>query len=81
MLHRLFRQVFGVGVAGGLAAQHAHAQAQGHAAARRLDLLFFVGVAGVVAVLEEQVGVVAATRKRRREQSPRQLIADVTKRE
>ena len=63
--HRLQRQLLAVGVAGGVALHHAHAEAHADRAAGRLEDALFEHVAAGDAVLEEQVGVVAALARAR----------------
>ena len=67
--HALVGQLLGVGVAGGVAAQDAHAQAQRDAAPDGLHAPFLEDVVGARAVLEVEIGVVAARAQRRRQQA------------
>ncbi len=63
--HGVAAEVLGVGVADGLAQEHAHAEALAEAAVGALDrLLLELDVAGVL-VLEVELRVVAAPRQRR----------------
>ena len=66
--HPILGQLFRVRVAGGVAAQHAHAQAQRHAAPDGADAAVLQDEVGAAAVLEVEVGVVAARAQRRGQQ-------------
>ncbi len=68
-LHRLPGQVFGIGVAGGVAALHPDPDADGHPPRRRLEDALFEAEAAARPVLEEEVGVVAAAGERDAEQA------------
>src|SRR5581483_4416350 len=68
LAHTVLAEVLGIGVARGVAADHADADALQHAAAGALHRLLLEQQARRLAVLEVQVGVIAALAERARQQ-------------
>src|SRR6185312_2505614 len=66
--HPVFGQLLGVRVAGGVAAQDAHAEPQRHAAPDRADPSLLEHEVGARAVLEVEIGVLTARAERRNQQ-------------